>query len=601
MSVYLLVLWPIFGAIALYWILGLKSMENRGDFVFGTFAVICTAAEVLLVAFLMTENITVAVSRFGWFGLEFRFGSLSALLCLVAAFAWFVTLMFSRTKLAAINHAKRFYCCYLLALSSVIGIFLAADFYTLLLFAVMLSLSSFGLTANDEKPHSLKSARTALVFSVAGGALLAAGMTVLHRQIGSLSFNTVYTFSGYTDSRILFRAALLMLTGFGMMACMFPLHIWMPGVTTSVSAAAGALISGVITGCGLYGIITITVDMMKGNEAWTSILLVTGCVTMMWGALCAFFSTDLRRIFSYTAMSQSGVILIGTGLFSINSSVYASSGLILHMLNTPLIMLVLFGCAGVIGENVGSYELNDMIGFGHGKPFLNAALLSGMLGVGGIPLWNGYISRGLLHESMLSDGSTLLEFVFLLAGGIVIACMARIYISLFIYKRTPFTEPAGEYIDAPSRVALIITAAILPVIGILPNHTARGIVDFSIKKLRAGYLEPLYYFSGDMLIRAFIALVIGALLYALFMRKPSREPKKSRLAEILPAIYAGAWEISDRINTAEPVRGKKAEPAEPGASPQTALRRYSSALLAVIICLCAVMTVLVIKAWIQAG
>lgn len=71
------------------------------------------------------------------------------------------------------------------------------------------------------------------------------------------------------------------------------------------------------------------------------------------------------------------------------------------MVNHSLIKLVLFMAAGVVFMNLHKLNLNEIRGFGRKKPLLNACFLMGALGIGGVPLWNGYTSKTLLHESIV--------------------------------------------------------------------------------------------------------------------------------------------------------------------------------------------------------
>ena len=79
----------------------------------------------------------------------------------------------------------------------------------------------------------------------------------------------------------------------------------------------------------------------------------------------------------------------------------AVDGTILHILNHSLIKMVLFPVAGIIHLSTHSYNLNEIRGFGRGKPLL--ALITGipMLSLAGLPFLNGYVSKTLLHESIV--------------------------------------------------------------------------------------------------------------------------------------------------------------------------------------------------------
>lgn len=106
--------------------------------------------------------------------------------------------------------------------------------------------------------------------------------------------------------------------------------------------------------------------------------------------------------------------------------------------------------AGVVYMNVHKLDLNAIRGFGRKKPLLNYIFLMGALGIGGVPLWNGYISKTLIHESIVEYTSLLrtgqvsgmlsagmlraVEWTFLISGGLTIAYMTKLYVALFLEK-----------------------------------------------------------------------------------------------------------------------------------------------------------------------
>ena len=106
--------------------------------------------------------------------------------------------------------------------------------------------------------------------------------------------------------------------------------------------------------------------------------------------------------------------------------------------------------AGVVFMNVHKLDLNEIRGFGRKKPLLCYIFLMGALGIGGIPLWNGYISKTLIHESiveyieLLNEGRTAgffdaaamkgIEWTFLVSGGLTVAYMLKLYVALFVEK-----------------------------------------------------------------------------------------------------------------------------------------------------------------------
>ena len=79
----------------------------------------------------------------------------------------------------------------------------------------------------------------------------------------------------------------------------------------------------------------------------------------------------------------------------------AVRGTVLHMFNHSLLKLALFMGVGVIYVCMHTFDLNKLRGFGRKKPVLWFVFGMGLLGLAGVPLFNGYISKTLIHESIV--------------------------------------------------------------------------------------------------------------------------------------------------------------------------------------------------------
>ena len=129
---------------------------------------------------------------------------------------------------------------------------------------------------------------------------------------------------------------------------------------------------------------------------------------MALGAVLALFSINLKRTLACSSMSQIGFILTGVGMMILNTAAeseegagIAMSGLMLHMVNHSLIKLCLFLAAGVVVMNLHVLTLDEIRGWGRNKPFLKLSFALGALGISGVPLFNGYISKTLMHEGIV--------------------------------------------------------------------------------------------------------------------------------------------------------------------------------------------------------
>lgn len=513
-------------------------------------------------------------------GLHFTLDGFRALYGMIAAFMWFMSTLFSREYLSHYHNRNRYYLFLLVTLGATEGVFLSADFYTTFIFFEIMSLTSYVWVAHDEKREALRAAGTYLAVAVIGGLVMLMGIFLLYDVTGTLFFDEltgIYNAYGAAINDMqtaavtqkwgagtadassamtqLWIAGLCLLFGFGAKAGAFPLHIWLPKAHPVAPAPASALLSGILTKAGMYGILLLTAYLFLGNAAWSGMILLLGVCTMVVGAVLALFSVDLKRTLACSSVSQIGFILVGVGMSGLmgTENLIAVRGSLLHMVNHSLIKLTLFMAAGVVYMNVHTLDLNALRGFGRKKPLLHYIFLMGALGIGGVPLWNGYISKTLIHESIveytelvrngsiaavanmpalagtgtLFSAGTLqwIEWAFLISGGLTVAYMTKLYVALFVEKNTDaavqekYDTLNGKYMNKVSAAALTISASLLPLMGFFPY----AVMD-RLSRMGQGFMNveetelTVSYFSVTNLKGAAITLVIGAVVYAVVVR-----------------------------------------------------------------------------------
>ncbi len=474
-------------------------------------------------------------------GLHFTLDGFRGVYGIIAAFMWMMTLLFSREYLAHENRLGRYYFFQFVTLSATMGVFLSADLFTTFLFFEIMSFTSYVWVAQEETEGAIKAAATYLAVAVIGGMTLLMGLFLLYHTLGTLEMSEMLSAAascGETDT--LYIAGICTLVGFGAKAGAFPLHIWLPKAHPVAPAPASALLSGILTKVGIFGVLAVSGNIFLHDGAWGFLIFGLGLFTMFGGALLAVFSVDLKRTLACSSMSQIGFILIGIGMQGIlgEENALAVRGTLLHMVNHSLIKLVLFLIAGVVVMNLHKLNLNEIRGFGRKKPLLKICFLTGALGIAGIPFLNGYVSKTLLHESIvegialsaeLSGFLKMSEWIFLISGGMTLAYMTKLYVAVFVEKNMDAKEQERfdgmkRYMNPVSAFAIAGSAAVLPVLGAVPNLTSDGIAD-----LGQGFLHldknvhPVSYFSLTNLKGGLISIVIGIALYLgirkLLMRK----------------------------------------------------------------------------------
>ena len=473
----------------------------------------------------------------------------------IAAFMWLMTALFSGPYFEGHENQGRYYIFTLLTLASVEGLFFSADFYTAFVFFEVMSLTSYVWVAQEETEEALRAAATYLAIAVTCGLVLLMGLFLLYGAAGTLEFEALGALvrgagpvsgalgageaaaagGAFGSPTLLYVAGACLLVGFGAKAGCYPLHVWLPKAHAVAPAPASALLSGILTKAGVFGILLVTVYLFPGDGLWGSWLLILGLVTMVLGAVLALFSNQLKRTLACSSMSQIGFILVGAALIALlgGDNELAVRGTVLHMVNHSLIKLLLFMAAGVVFMNLGELGFDEIRGFGRNKPFLLFVFLMGALGIAGVPGWNGYVSKTLLHESILKMqaadavlGAGMWRFVeaaFLFAGGLTAAYMMKVFVVLFVEKhperQMAYDGMAGSYLDGRSRVVLGLSAVILPAMGLFPKRIMDQMALYGQGFLGGRQaLGEVPYFSLENLKGAAISLAVGILVYALVAR-----------------------------------------------------------------------------------
>ena len=539
-----LILFPMAGA-ALSYLIGIRNKKARDITAVCVAAVEFVAVVTLFAAVCQGKTYSFYLPDFCLMGLFLELNGFRALYGLLAAFMWFVTTVFSTDYQKHHHHRNRYYLFFLLTLGATIGVFLSADLFTTFIFFEIMSFTSYVWVAQEETKEALRAAETYLAVAIIGGLVMLMGLFLLYHELGTLRMNELYT--AYTTYHLpknaqsprIFIAGLLLLFGFGAKAGMFPLHIWLPKAHPVAPAPASALLSGMLTKTGILGILVVTSNIFLHDVLWGKVILVLGVITMLGGAVLAVFSINLKRTLACSSMSQIGFILVGIGMqcFLGEDNALAVRGTLLHMVNHSLIKLVLFVAAGVVFMNLHELNLNKIRGFGKKKPLFTFAFLMGSLGIAGIPFWNGYVSKTLLHESIVEYITHLehhgaasseialfqaTEWLFLFAGGLTIAYMTKLCVALFLEQpstKVVTGKQTKSYMNKATAIVLMVSAVLLFVLGCVPNVFMDGMADLGDDFMHTGVLaHAVSYFSMVNLSGAFISFAIGMTVYFGFIR-----------------------------------------------------------------------------------
>ena len=533
----MLVVWlvfsPFIGALIAY-ILGRRNEKARD-----CFAIVLTALELVLavvLAFVHSGGFFLQFSGFLVTGLSFEVNGFKAAYAVITALMWAGTTLFAPEYF---RHEKegleRYWMFILLTLGATEGVMLSGDLMTTFIFFEILSFTSFTWVIHEQTKEAVKAGYTYLFIAVFGGLVLFMGLALLYYETGTLSYADLKAaVDACPDRGMILAAGICVLLGFGAKAGMFPLHVWLPKAHPVAPSPASALLSGILTKVGIYGILMITLHALVEDYVFGSIILIAGMITMLLGAVLGVFSVNLKRTLACSSMSQIGFILTGVGMLILLSAAgseegyaIALPGLLLHMVNHSIIKLTLFMCAGVVVMNLHKLNLDEIRGWGRKKNKLKIAFALGALGISGVPLMNGYMSKTLLHEGIV-EGIHLLEgisgylkaaeWIFLVSGGLTFCYMLKLFICIFVEEnKDPVLQQKydmpGAYMNLTSTIAILGSSIFCLLLG-------QPLISTRLGAFMSGNSHILHFkaFTLTNLKGGAISLCIGGILYLVAVR-----------------------------------------------------------------------------------
>ena len=460
--------------------------------------------------------------------LHFTLDGFRTIYAMVTTFMWLMALLASMEYMKKHENKCRFYIFTVLTYAATIGVFLSADLFTTFVCFEVMSLTSYVWVAQEEGKDSLRAAGTYLAIAIIGGLSMLMGLVMLYHEAGTTAIDAL---ASIEKTGTIKAAGYLMLVGFGAKAGMFPLHIWLPKAHPVAPAPASALLSGVLTKAGVFGIVILTGRVFLEDTVFGRLLLYLGLATVLVGALLAIMSVNVKRILACSSVSQIGFILTGISMMVLSEEPsLAASGSFLYMMNHSLFKLTLFLIAGVIYTKSHSLDINRLTGFGRRKPLLHVLFLFGAAGIAGIPGFSGYVSKTMIHETLIGSGAP--EWLFLLGGGFTFAYMLKLYIAIFIKKNSDAGLQA-EYdsekgFGTPLTVAAVTLSAVtIPILGLTPHRTMDRLAACAYPFfLQEGEAESVKLLTFENLLGVLISVLFGIIIYVLFVILPTRSQKK---------------------------------------------------------------------------
>ncbi|WP_421724281.1 Na(+)/H(+) antiporter subunit D [Bauldia sp.] len=327
---------------------------------------------------------------------------------------------------------------------SSLGVIFAGDLITVFVFWELMAICSTMIVW-----IAGKSARAAgqryIVIHLLGGVLLMAGIAGHIGDTGSIAFTAMSLES---------PAAWLILAGFLINAGAWPVSAWLPDAYPQATWSGTVFLSAFTTKTAVY-------VLLRGFPG-AEILIWLGLIMMFYGIIYAIRENDIRRLLSYSIVSQVGFMVTAIGVGNELALNGAAAHAFIHIIYKALLLM----SAGSVMMMTGRTKMTELGGLYATMPITAICGIIGALSISAFPLTSGFISK-----SMISDGvgldKNMVVWLLLTAASAGSFLYAGLKLPWFVFfNRTSDLRPPDPPLTM--RAAMILFSALCIGIGIFP-------------------------------------------------------------------------------------------------------------------------------------
>ena len=522
-------------------VLILPLIENKQRFVrrnsIKLFILLTTVMVLFTYREILQEPIIYRIGGIFDYGIFFKVDLLNFPLLILSGMLWLVIGYYSRED---VN-----YFFYAVTYIATIGTLMAGDLLSFFLFFEIMTFSSYALMVYHRGEEQLEAGFVYIYMGIIGGLMILSGILMLSAYTGTFQWATLAVrFSEM--GMIKYLIGFFLIAGFGIKAGMVPFHFWIPRIYDGAPIAVIALSSGVLIKVGAYGILKVvsvifSVDISRGLQFYPMLWRVSehigfvviwvGILTMVVGVFMALQQGSTKKMLAYHSVSQMGYVIMGIGVAGylgyIGPMGYVGS--LYHILNHSLFKVLLFMVAGAVLYETGETNMYNMGGLWKKMPVTAALCLVAVLGITGMPGFNGYASKTVLHhainEAFLYGHPSFeyAEWIFVVVSAGTVCSFIKFFYYIFL-RRNPDSFDVKAEDPRRMNYPMGILAASILFIGIFPNWLPEKILIPSVMAASydhgfiASYIVDMNFWNLQDLGGSVIVYSLGFIMFLVGFR-----------------------------------------------------------------------------------
>ncbi|WP_058365824.1 proton-conducting transporter transmembrane domain-containing protein, partial [Haloparvum sedimenti] len=234
------------------------------------------------------------------------------------------------------------------------------------------------------------------------------------------------------DPGLAMLAFFLLAIGFGVKAGIMPLHQWLPEAMVAPTPVSGLLHAVAVVKSGAFGVSRVVLDVFGPELVFDLslpfgfsaglVLSTIGAITLTAASIIALRKDHLKQRLAYSTVSQLSYIILGLGLYGW----YGLVGALLHIPAHAFMKLTLFFCAGNLHVSTHTDYISEMAGIGKRMPLTMGAFTVASLGMAGIPLLAGFVSKYYMLIGGIRMGARLTPVAYYLVGALLLSGVLNI-------------------------------------------------------------------------------------------------------------------------------------------------------------------------------
>jgi multicomponent Na+:H+ antiporter subunit D len=389
--------------------------------------------------------------------LTLRMDAMALVFALLAAFLWVVASPYAIGYLRGDRSANqtRFMAFYALCLSTAFGVAMAADLLTFFIFYELLTVATYPLVTHKGDAKALAAGRSYLGYLITGGALVLLGTTIIYQRTGELAFQPGGFVGDAMSGPLIVVAFLLIAVGFGTKAGLMPLHAWLPSAMVAPTPVSALLHAVAVVKAGVFAFGRL-IGFVFGPAVLAGVgvhhvLAVVAATTIVVSSIVALRQDHLKRRLAYSTIAHLAYIVLGFALLSQT----AFEGSLLHIVNHGALKITLFFVAGALHVHLHIDRVSELDGVGRRMPLTMGAFAVASLGLAGLPLMGGFLSKWHLVLGAFEGGATWAALVMTGAGLLTAAYLFPIVHRAF-FRPSPATDPVDTATSATSRIGATV-------------------------------------------------------------------------------------------------------------------------------------------------